>query len=517
MNPIDLGIIIVYVVGCTALGSWLGRSARGLKGYFLGERDAPTWAIMISIVATETSTVTFLSLPGASYKAGGDLAWLQVAFGYILGRALVARLLLPMYFRGEIYSAYEILGVRFGDRTRRVCSALFLGMRAIADGLRLCLTAVVVQEFSGLPMVWSIAVIGLATMIYTYIGGMKAVIWTDVIQFVVYVLGGFFALALLFRLQGAGAWLDAPEKLRVFHFGFDWTNPLNFWSGLVGGAILSMATHGADQLMVQRYLSARGRPQATAALLASGVVVFAQFGLFLLIGIGLAAHYAGTPDLPPDVAFARFLTSDQMPVGVRGLILAALFAAAMSTLSSSLNASASATMADFLIPRLRNSPEERLVRMSRRLIFVWGLIQMGIAASALRTERQIIDQVLAVASLTAGLLLGMFLLALWAPRAGERAALTGLVVAGTLVVTLKLLSPLAWTWYALVGGSATLAAGAIASRILGPERDPASSPTHSDPGGDPGGGPAPNTNTNTNTTSTSITTTNLDPDGKPSP
>ncbi|ADV63831.1 SSS sodium solute transporter superfamily [Isosphaera pallida ATCC 43644] len=490
MTSIDLVIVAVYVVGCTVLGAWLGRSTatQGLQGYFLGARAAPTWAIMLSIVATETSTVTFLSLPGAAYKEGGDLRYLQLTIGYILGRFLVAGVLLPAYFRGEIYSAYEVLGQRFGGSVKTVASLMFLTMRSLGDGLRLALTSQVIHLLTGLDMTASILVMGGATILYTYLGGMTAVIWTDVIQFVVYILGGGLALGILTQAVGGfeAIILAEPEKFRVFHLNFAWSDPFNLWAGIGGGMVLSMATHGTDQLMVQRYLAARGPRQAAAALITSGFVVAGQFALFLVIGVALAAYFASDPALAvtapakADAAFATFLTSPAMPTGVRGVIVAALIAAAMSTLSSSLTASSASTVSDLILPCLH--PEARrsktVLRLSMGLTVVWGLVQVGIGWACVDIRSQAIDNVLAIASLGAGLILGLFLLGTFVVPAGPRAALIGLLTGAAVIFGAKFGLDLAFPWFAPLGAGTVFLVGGL---LAGPGGSPPGS--SSSPGG----------------------------------
>ncbi|MBX6316560.1 MAG: sodium:solute symporter, partial [Isosphaeraceae bacterium] len=250
MNPLDLVVIIAYVAGCTALGAWLGSKSRGLKGYFLGERNIPAWAVMISIVATETSTATFLSVPGVSYAPGGNFTYLQLAFGYLVGRVVVATVLLPAYFKGEIYTAYQVLERRFGGATKTTASVLFLITRTLGDGLRLFLAALVLRQMTGWPMTLSIVFMGVTTIVYTYLGGMKAVIWTDVIQFFIYILGALFALVLLVgKIPGGWPefWEIAREagKFRLLNFAWDLTQPYTFWAGVLGGMVLNTATHGA--------------------------------------------------------------------------------------------------------------------------------------------------------------------------------------------------------------------------------------------------------------------------------
>src|SRR5499427_2267607 len=308
MNPIDLAVIAVYVAGCTALGAWLGARSQGLKGYFLGESNIPAWAVMISIVATETSIATFLSVPGVAYR--GDFTYLQLPMGYLLGRMIVATVLLPAYFRGAIFTAYQLLNDRFGGPTRTTASILFLVARSLGDGLRLFLAATVLEHLTGWPPETAIVAVAAITVVYTFLGGMKAVIWTDVIQFSVYISGALVALTILAgKLPGGWSELfqsaHSAGKFQLLDFSFDLTRPFTFWAGLIGGMVLNTATHGADQLMVQRYLSARSQRQAAAALIASGIIVLAQFALFLFIGVALSVFYRDFPPPQPDIAIAH--------------------------------------------------------------------------------------------------------------------------------------------------------------------------------------------------------------------
>ena len=305
MNPIDLAVIAVYVAGCTALGAWLGSRSQGLKGYFLGESNIPAWAVMISIVATETSTATFLSVPGVAYN--GNFTFLQLAFGYLLGRFIVATVLLPAYFRGQIFTAYQLLKDRFGGPTRTTASILFLVARSLGDGLRLFLAATMLKHLTGWSVETAIVAVATITVVYTFLGGMKAVIWTDVIQFSVYILGALVALLILTgKLPGGWSELlhtaGGAGKFRLLDFSFDLTRPYTFWAGLIGGMVLNTATHGADQMMVQRYLSARSQRQAAAALVASGFLILAQFAFFLLIGVSLWVFYR---EFPPSSGAGR--------------------------------------------------------------------------------------------------------------------------------------------------------------------------------------------------------------------
>jgi SSS family solute:Na+ symporter len=473
MHPLDLGIIVVYVLGCTVLGARFGSKAQGLKGYFLGESNIPAWAVMISIVATETSTATFLSVPGVAYQ--GDFTFLQLAFGYLLGRIVVATLLLPAYFRGEIDTAYQILERRFGGPTRTTASILFLVTRALGDGLRLFLAATVLQQLTGWSILFSIVAMGTTTVIYTYIGGMKAVIWTDVVQFTIYILGALIALLILTG-KLPGGWDELigraalAHKFRLFDFSMSLTRPYTFWAGLIGGMFLNTASHGADQMMVQRYLSARSQRQAASALIASGFVILAQFSLFLFIGVSLWVFFQVAPpatpvELAPDQVFAYFIVH-HLPVGVSGLVIAAIFAAAMGTLASSLNASASSTVNDLYRPLVPSADEAHLVRVSKGMTAAWGVVKMGVAYGATGLKGNVVSNALAIASFVTGIILGVFLLGVLTKRVGQTAALLGLLTGIAAVTFAKLATELAWPWYALVGSSTVFLTGLAASLFL---------------------------------------------------
>jgi SSS family transporter len=473
VHPADLGILLVYLAAVVALGLWIGRGTRSAASYMLGDRNLPWWVILFSIVATETSTVTFLSIPGFAYSR--DLTWLQIPLGFLLGRFAVVFLLLPGYFRGETYTAYEVLHRRFGGGVSRAASALFIVTRSLADGLRLFLSALVLQEMTGLPMAGAVAALGLATILYTWFGGMKAVLWTDVTQFVVYVAGALVAFAVLLeRLPGGWGQMlaigEAAGKLRVFDLALDPSQPYGLWAGLAGGLFITLGSHGVDQMMVQRYLAARRIADARKALVASGFVVVAQFALFLLIGVGLFAFYQlNPPEIAfdrPDRVFARFIL-DHLPVGLVGLLLGAIFAAAMSTLSSSLNSCATAAVRDLWLPMRRRSgadPGDRgQLRATRALTAGFGVVQIGVGIGGLWLTSTVVAAVLGIAAFTTGIVLGVFFLGTFTRRVGERAALAGLVVGLAFMTWVFFATSLAWPWYALVGSGVTFAVGLAAS------------------------------------------------------
>jgi solute:Na+ symporter, SSS family len=473
MHPLDLTVILVYLVGCTALGAWLGSGSKGIKDYFLGERNIPAWAVMISIVATETSAVTFLSVPGIAYR--GNFTFLQLALGYILARVVVAVVLLPPYFRGEIYTAYEVLAQRFGGATQRAASVLFLVTRTLASGLRLLLAAFVLEEITRWPLTVSIVVIGVSTIAYTLLGGLKGVIWADVLQFFVYLIAAGVALWVL-RQEMPGGLAEVVRrgtsagKFTFFDFQTSLDVPYTFWAGVIGALVLDTGSHGVDQMMVQRYLSARSQSQAAWALIASGFVILAQFALFLFLGVAIWALYQVHPPISPplkDKEFASFIVG-YLPLGVKGLTIAAIFSVTMSTVSGALSASASSTVNDLYRPLFPKTGESTLLRLSKALTAFWGLVQIGVALGAMTLKQAIIDNALSVAGFVTGILLGLFALGLLTKRGrvGQGAAFLGMLAGLAAVSGVRFGTKVAYPWYALVGSSTVVAVGWLVSLAL---------------------------------------------------
>lgn len=483
ISSIDLAIVGVYLLAVVFFGLWIGRGNKDITQYAVGDRNLPWWLILASIVATETSTVTFLSVPGLSYN--GNLSFLQLPIGYILGRYLVSIVLLPYYFQGAIFTAYEVLEKRFGGLTKKVASLLFVVMRSLADGLRLYLTALVLQAMTHMPMSYAIITIGVATIVYTFFGGMKAVVWTDFVQFLIYIFGAVLAGSIIVRSQPGGlayfySAVAETEKLNVFDFSLDYRIPYTFAAGLIGGAFLTFATHGTDQLTVQRLLSAPNERTAARALQWSGWVVFAQFLLFLLLGTGLWVFYKGRDFATADAVMATFIV-EEMPVGIVGITLAAVFAAAMSTLSSSLNSSATATVND-LLTLIRTTPnsdvDEGDDTAGRRAMWqtqvwtcVFGIVQMGVAlvAASVGLQRSVVDLVLAIAGFASGITLGVFFLGVFCKHVQQKAALVGMVGGTLVLLVIKFATVVAWPWFAVVGSLSVVAIGLASQRVIGKE------------------------------------------------
>lgn len=503
MHTFDIVILVAYLVGTVLFGAWFSRSQKDVKDYFVAGERVPWWAVMGSIVATETSTVTFISVPGFAYNA--NFTFMQLVIGYMIGRIVVTTLFVPMYFRGQLLTVYQLLGQRFGSGVRRLASLLFLTTRSLADGFRLFATGLVLAALLlAMPgtetmahnwfpsmepkfaiLIVSVLVMGAATILYTYLGGMAAVIWTDVIQLVIYLIGAVIAAWILLG-QIPGGWNEvvqvggAAGKFTWFDFSWTLTKSYTFWSGVIGGAFLTTATHGTDQLMVQRYLCSSSAKQARVALLTSGAVVFVQFMLFLLIGAMLYVYYSGHAQgeianfmlngkLQTDRIFPHFIVT-HLPAGVVGLVIAAIFAAAMSTLSSSLNSSAATAIGDFYMPLTGGRKSDaHYLTVSRVLTAVWGVVQITVAIVAIKLSSRVVDEVLGIASFTNGVILGVFFLGTFTKRVGQAAAFAGIISGAALMLWVKLQTGVSWQWYVLIGSVTTFVVGWLASYAI-PER-----------------------------------------------
>ena len=480
MRLLDLAVILVYLVAITWFGARFRHSQRTLKDYFLGGRSAPWWAIAFSIVSAETSTLTVIGTPALSFN--GNFGFLQVVFGYLLARILIAALFLPHYFRGEMYTAYELMQVRFGTRIRKFTAGTFLVLRTLAEGVRVFAISIVVSIILGTGEIASIVLIVCLTLFYTFEGGMTAVIWTDVVQMFLYVGGAILSFFVILG-EVPGGWeqvarqAQEADKFRIFDFGFEWSRqffsqPYTVWAGFIGGCFLTTASHGTEQLMVQRLLAARSEGQSRAALLASWVVICFQFTLFLLIGLLLWVYYGQTgirPPSPADRIYPEFIWN-HLPPGVAGLVIAAILAAAMSNLSAALNSLASTTIMDFYKPLARRAHDDAyFLRLARRATLLWGgiLFMVGLVA---RNWGSVLEAGLSIASVLYGGLLGVFLLGLLTKRVSENAAIAGMLAGFLLMAYVKLGTTIAWTWYVLIGTLTTFATGWVASLVMPKER-----------------------------------------------
>lgn len=512
MQILDLIIIFGYLIGVTLFGVWFAKKQETTEDYFVGDRSVPWWAIAASIVATETSTITFISVPGIAFARNGNFEFLQIVFGYLCGRVVISLLFIPLYFTGDLQTVYQLLGTRFGNKVKMLASALFVVMRNIADGIRLLLTAIVLAAVyvafqpgssADTVIVGSIVLLGIVMIVFTYYGGMEAVIWVEVVQLAIYI-GGAIAAALVLigridgGLDGALAIGQQFNKFNVFDFGvrpteffltvpfteikYAFSLPLDivktytFWSGLIGGCFLTMSTHGTDQYLVQRYLCTDKPNRAALALLSSGAVVLGQFIGFLFIGVLLFAFYApynapeyaqaGVPATFPftggDQVFPDFITK-HMPSGLSGLVVAAIFAAA---LSSSLNAIAATFVNDLYKPFRPDREDRHYLRVSHWLTLVIGIVQIAVALAVMKQNRSALDQALSIASLINGPVLGVFLVGTFLKKVTQTPALVGMSASILLMIYIKFMTPLAWTWYVLIGSLTTFVVAWAASLVI---------------------------------------------------
>src|SRR5215472_11201046 len=469
LNKLDVAIIALYLVGITLFGLRFRKKQRSLRDYFLAGREIPWWAIALSIVAAETSTLTIISVPGLSYDA--NLTFLQVILGYLVGRVVISFLLLPHYFRGDLFTAYELIERRFGRGLRSLTAGLFLLTRAAAEGVRVYAVSIVVSIALGTGEIASIAIITALTVIYTFEGGLAAVIWTDVVQTFIYIGGTLVGLLTITHLV-PGGWsaihsaAAGAGKLQLFDFRANLWIPYTFWAGVIGGSVFTTASHGTDQLIVQRLLAARGRKQSVTALISSGVAILFQFAVFLILGVMLWAFYR-----LPSQAFGRadriyptFIVT-HMPHGISGLLIAAILAAAMSNLSAALNSLSSSAIMDFYARFRPQADETRKMFLSRVATAVWAIVLFVLAVIALNKAGRVVEVGLQIASVAYGALLGAFLLGVLTRRANQWGAMLGMLCGFAIELFLWLGTPVPWTWWVTIGTCVTFAVGFIASGV----------------------------------------------------
>ena len=540
MQTLDLIIIFGYLIGITLFGVFYSGKQETTQDYFVGDRSVPWWAIAASIVATETSTITFISVPGTAFAKNGNFEFLQLVFGYMLGRVVISLLFIPLYFKGELFTVYQLLGERFGTPVKMLASSLFVVMRNIADGIRLLLTAFVLAAVytSFVPdanantiIVASIVLLGIVMIIFTFFGGMEAVIWVEVVQLAIYI-GGAIAAAVVISNQinggfsGAAAIGETFQKFNVIDWGFRETN-YNFWlpfsetgwqfslpvdlsknytffGGLIGGCFLTMSTHGTDQYLVQRYLCTNKPSSASLALLSSGAVVLGQFIGFLFIGVLLFAYYQPFNDplfaqvaescakLLPDKAaqcfadpgfaksatnFYPFTGGDKvfpdfitkfMPPGLSGLVVAAIFAAA---LSSSLNSIAATAVNDLYKPFAKEKSDKHFLRVASILTVIVGVVQIAVAIAVKDAGQSALNQALGVAGLINGPILGVFLVGTFIKKANQTSALVGMITSIALMLYIYFGTKIAFPWYPVIGSLTTLAVAYAASLLIPKQTD----------------------------------------------
>jgi SSS family transporter len=469
LDKLDLAIIALYLIGITLFGLRFRKRHRSLRDYFLAGREIPWWAISLSIVAAETSTLTIISIPGLAYDT--NLTFLQVVMGYVVGRLVISFVLLPHYFRGELYTAYELIERRFGRGLRSLTAGIFLLTRTAAEGVRVYAVSIVIAIALGTGEVASIAIISILTLIYTFEGGLAAVIWTDVMQTAIYVAGTLVGLWTIVHLV-PGGWAAihvaaaGAGKLKVFNFTLNFWIPYSFWAGVIGGTFFITASHGTDQLIVQRLLAARTQKQSVTALLSSGVAILFQFALFLIVGVMLWAYYRvpsatfGTPDR----IYPTFIVK-QMPHGISGLLIAAILAAAMSNLSAALNSLSSSATLDFYLRLRPQANERKRMQISRFATVFFALVLFGLAVLSLHRAGRVVEVGLQIASVAYGALLGVFLLGVLTKRANQLGAVVGMLF-GFATELYLWRAHVPWTWWVVIGTIVTFAIGYACSSLF---------------------------------------------------
>lgn len=466
---IDYLIIIGFLIGVALFGIIKGGKQKSVEDYFLGSKSISWGAVCFSIVAAETSTLTFISIPGLAYLT--NLNFLQVTFGYLLGRIIIAKFFLPAYFKGELNTAYAFLENRFGSKTRSFSSIVFLFTRTAADGVRLFATAIPLKLMLDIDYPLAIVIIALITLIYTITGGVKGIIWVDVVLMVIYLggalLAGYFLIVhyLPDGYSSIIAAAQADSKLSFINLDFGnslsefFAQPYTLISGIIGGAFLSMASHGTDQLIVQRLLSIKHLKQAQKAIIGSGILVVFQFTLFLIVGVALYAYY-GPMDLRSDEIFPKFII-EQLPSPFSGIIVAGLFAAAMSTLAGSISSLSSSTMLDLYNPFHKNRNKENDLKVSRLFTVMWAVLLIFAALFFMNSPQTVVELALSIASFTYGGLLGTFMLGLFIKKAKQEDALAGFTAGIFIMITVISLNLVAWTWFTLIGVMTTILIGTL--------------------------------------------------------
>lgn len=467
----DLIIVLIYLISVAIIGILSGGKQNSIKDYFLGAEKIPWLAVSFSIIAAETSTLTFISIPGLAYNS--NFNFLQLTFGFLIGRIAVAYILLPKYYQGEISTVYTFLEKRFGKKIRTFASVVFLVTRVASDGVRLFAAAIPLYLLLNIEPIYAIIVISIIALIYTYTGGMKAIIYVDALQMTIYLGGAIFIIFYLINHIDTQIFSDTGlinQKLSVINFSFNknfsdfFQQPYTLLSGIIGGAFLSMASHGTDQLIVQRLLAIQNLRKSQLAIITSGIIIIFQFAIFLFIGFLLYAFY-GEVNLKSDEILPTFIIKE-LPAGLSGFIIAGIFAAALSTLAGSINSLSSSTMIDlFLNNKKENLDENSKLFYSRIFTIFWTVFLIGSAVFFMNTNKAVVELALSISSFTFGGMLGTFLLGIFNKKASEKIALTSFVISIIVVSLFIIFKIVAWTWYVFIGVGTVLITGFFLSHI----------------------------------------------------
>jgi SSS family transporter len=486
-SVIDFIIVAVYLIGVVVFGIITSGKQKNTKDYFLGGKEMKWWAVGLSIVASETSTLTFISIPGLAYKS--NMMFLQLVFGYFIGRLLVTVIFIPAYYKGEIETAYDYLGKRFGIALRKLTSSVFIITRVLASGVRLFATAIPVHIITGYDYPTSIAIIGIFTLIYTYLGGLKAVVSMDVVQMFIYVGGAVVSMIVIFQYLPGGlddvikySTLNGANKFQIFNlstftsWGAFFASPYTLLGAFLGGTFLTMASHGTDQLLVQRLLGCKTKRDSQKALMLDASVIVLQFAFFLFLGLCLHAFYQGKPFgelimkstganlTSSDEIFPKFIV-ENLPVGVAGLVIAGVLASAMGTLSSAISSLASSTYLDLfkMTKRGKDLGQKNEMYWSKVFTLFWGIVLIGGAMLFKDSKNPVVELGLSIASFTYGGLLGTFLLGIFFKKTNQTDAIIGFIAGILGMVAVIYYTTTAYTWYVIIGVAITLIIANIVS------------------------------------------------------
>lgn len=482
MNALDWSLIILYLVGMIGLSVYLGRGQSNQEDYYVGGRNLPWWAVGISTMATQTSAISFISIPAfVALRANGGLTWLQNEMAVPLAIIGVMVFLIPFFRKLELVSVYEYLELRFDSSVRSLMSAVFLISRGLATGVVLYASGIVLSVCLGTPLWSTILIIGIVTIIYDTIGGMAAVVYSDVIQMVILLLG--LVVCIVYAASSVGGFgniLGAfpAERWNTLDLstGLGDGSATPFWGFLVGGIFLYISYYGTDQSQVQRELSAPSLDETRRSLLFNGLARFPLMLLYILLGLSIGAVYMQSAELraaiPPqhlDYLVPQFILQ-QIPTGVRALLFAAILAAAMSSLDSALNSLSASTMRDF-IERGRDLPQRRILFLSKLTTVVWGLMITGLAFLVGNISETVVEGINKIGSAFYGPILASFLTGVLSKRANARGVSTGVLtgVAFNLVLWLAL-PEVHWMWWNLFGLLTSVLITLIVSRLTSPPR-----------------------------------------------
>ncbi len=473
---IDYSIVIIYLIGSVILGIISAGKQKTSSDYFLGGKKLKWWMVGFSIVASETSTLTFISIPGLAYKS--NMHFMQLVFGYFIGRLLVTLIFIPAYYKGEMETAYDFLGKRFGMGLRKFTSSVFIVTRVLASGVRLFATAIPVHIITGFDYPTSIAIIGVFTLIYTYIGGLKAVVTMDVVQMFIYIGGAIASMVIIFSFLPNGitdvikyATANGQNKFEMFNLSSftSWVEffatPYTLLGAFIGGTFLTMASHGTDQLLVQRLLGCKTKRESQKALMLDASLIVLQFAFFLFLGLCLYAFYQGVDFTKltlqstglnltsSDEIFPKFII-ENLPVGIAGLVIAGVLASAMGTLSSAISSLASSTYLDLFKNKSSNPLKE--IFWSRIFTLLWGVVLIGGAMLFRDSKNPVVEIGLSIASFTYGGLLGTFLLGIFFKKINQAEAFIGFITGILTMVFVIYYTKIAYTWYTIIGVTVTI-------------------------------------------------------------